>query len=146
MTAARLRDSEVNDAVQDERWRGLRVFGGIVVAVSMPILLGMSSWAILAILDGEKERRDMEQRSRDRDAELKARVQVIEATRYTYQQAQADDKAAEAKRVKEAAAFMGVLKDLAVQGARIESAISERGARLDRMEDDLKEVKQALGK
>tara|TARA_R110002072_G_scaffold35076_2_gene104148 strand:- start:2348 stop:2740 length:393 start_codon:yes stop_codon:yes gene_type:complete len=124
----RLRDSEVSDAVHDERWRSSKLFFGGLVAVAMPILLGMSSWAVLGLLD------------------LRERVKVIEATRYTADKAQIDRRERRARlaelekqRLDEGKDTMRVLRELAIQGARIEAAVATQAK-------EIREVKESLRK
>ena len=146
-------ESQIHDAVQDERWRGLRLLAGVLVGLAMPILMGTSSWAVLAILDGEKVTQAVEQHAKERDAELSARLKVIEATRYTQAQAQADQRAqaaalaaSEKERRDTTAQTMALLKDLAVSSARIEAGMEARSEKLQGIEEDVRELKDAIKK
>ena len=119
-------EGKINDAVNEERWRGLRMLGTALVGITMPVLLGTSSWAILEIVD------------------LREKVRVIEATSYTREQAREDFDKVEKQRQHDRDATQALLKELAVQGARIESAISGTAENVKRLESELQGVKVAL--
>lgn len=105
------------------RWAVLDV----VVKVSMPILMGVSAWAGMMVLDHE------------------SRLDVIEATRYTQANAASDRKDGEAERqaivvaLAELKILVGQLRDANVASAKAsERAASETAAKLAKIEDRLK--------
>lgn len=103
----------------DWRWRSLDV----VMRLAFPVILGISSWAGMAVLDHE------------------SRLDVIEATRYTRD----DAAAAREKREGELRAVLSAIADLRTvvergqEAAKAASvATGEIKQRLDRIEDELR--------
>lgn len=95
--------SEVKDAIDAASWRWKAM--DVAMKVAMPILLGISAWTATTLLDHDK------------------RLNVIEATRYTQQQASLDRAMDRSNAEKERQAITRALSEIKILLARLEEKI-----------------------
>lgn len=119
-------EQAVEVARQQERWKGLLLVLQLLVGISMPFLLGVGGWAANGLL------------------ELRERVRVIEATRFTRDDAELERRQRERERAEERKAREAERKEIAEALASVRVAVAQVTEQLTEQRRQLRQIDARL--